>query len=82
MNGAVPTNLASLPVLSVIRSGPDAKISWPAANTVSFALEQANTLAAPVNWLTNISTITDDGTNKSITLPTTNASQFFRLRRP
>ena len=82
MNGAVPTNLASLPVLSVIRSGQDAKISWPSANTVGFALEQANTLAAPVNWLTNISTITDDGTNKSITLPTTNPSQFFRLRRP
>jgi hypothetical protein len=25
---------------------------------------------------------TDDGTNKSVTLPATNSAQFFRLRRP
>ena len=29
-----------------------------------------------------MTTVTDDGANKSVTLPATNSSQFFRLRRP
>jgi hypothetical protein len=31
---------------------------------------------------TTVSVISDDGTNKSISLPATNPAQFFRLRRP
>jgi len=45
-------------------------------------LEQAGALAAPASWVTNTASITDDGTNKSVTLPARNSSQFFRLRRP
>jgi hypothetical protein len=77
--------LPTLPTLSVLHSGPPQggiMVSWPSADTVGFALEQANTLAAPASWVTNAASVTDDGTNKSVTLPATNSAQFFRLRRP
>jgi len=51
-------------------------------DTASFALEQAGTLAASVTWVTNSASVTNDDTNKSVTLPATNSAQFFRLRRP
>jgi len=74
--------LLSLPTLSVLRSSANATISWPSTNTSDFALERASALATPMNWLPNSATITDDGTNKSVTLRATNPAQFFRLRRP
>jgi len=74
--------LRDLPTLSVNRSGNDARISWPSVDTADFTLEQTAALAASANWLTNTAPIADDGTNKSVTLPATNAAQFFRLRRP
>jgi len=77
--------LPTLPTLSIRRSSiPQGGImvSWPSADTASFALEQAATLAPPPSWVTNAASSTDDGTNKSVTLPATNSAQFFRLRRP
>ncbi len=77
--------LLTLPTLSVLRSGiPQGGImvSWPSVDTASFELEQAGTLAIPASWVTNAAGITDDGTNKSVTLRATNSSQFFRLRKP
>jgi len=77
--------LLTLPTLSIRRSSfPQGGImvSWPSADTASFTLEQAGTLAPPPSWVTNVASITDDGTNKSVTLPATNRAQFFRLRRP
>jgi len=74
--------LPALPALSVLGSGPEARISWPAVDTAGFALEQAGTLTSPVNWITNGGGVTDDGVNKSVTVPATNSLQFFRLRRP
>ena len=74
--------LLPLPVLSVGRSGAEVMVSWPSADTAGFALEQAGTLAAPPSWITNSATVTDDGTNKSVTVPATNSPQFFRLRGP
>ena len=74
--------LPALPTLSVLRSGENVTVSWPAVDTAGFALEQAGPLAAPAGWVTNPATVTDDGANKSVTLPATNSSQFFRLRRP
>ncbi len=74
--------LLPLPELSVRRSGAEVMVSWPSADTAGFALEQAGTLAAPPGWITSSATVTDDGTNKSVTLPPTNTSQFFRLRGP
>jgi hypothetical protein len=74
--------LLTLPTLSVLRSGANVMVSWPSADTASFTLEQAGTLAPPASWVTNVASIADDGTNKSVTLPATNSAQFFRLRRP
>jgi len=74
--------LPTLPALSVLRAGTDVTVSWPSVDTASFTLEQAGTLAAPATWVTNAASITDDGTNKSVTLPATSSAQFFRLRRP
>jgi hypothetical protein len=77
--------LLTLPTLSVLRPGiPQGGITvfWTSADTASFTLEQARGLAAPASWVTNAASITDDGTNKSVTLAATNSSQLFRLRRP
>ncbi len=73
--------LLTLPALSVLRSGTDVIVSWSSADTVGFALEQASTLSAPASWVTNTASITDDGTNKSVSLLATTSPQFFRLRR-
>jgi hypothetical protein len=74
--------LLPLPTLSVRRSGPSVTVSWPSADTADFTLEQAATLAAPASWVTNSASVTDDGTNKWVSVPATNPAQFFRLRRP
>jgi hypothetical protein len=72
----------SLPALSVLLSGTNVMVSWPSADTAGFALEQAGALAPSTSWVTNTTSATDDGTNKSVTLPATNSPQFFRLRSP
>jgi len=74
--------LPALPALSVLRSDTQVTVSWASADTTGFGLEQAGALAAPASWVTNSAIITEDGTNKSVTIPVTNAPQFFRLRRP
>jgi hypothetical protein len=74
--------LPALPTLSVLRSGANVTLSWPMVDTADFALEQAGPLAAPAGWVPNSATIADDGAKKSVTIPATNSSQFFRLRRP
>jgi hypothetical protein len=74
--------LPTLPALSVRRAGTDLMVSWPSADTPGFALEQAGSLTAAAGWVTNTANVTNDGTNKSVTLQATNSSQFFHLRRP
>ena len=77
--------LPTLPPLSIFRSTippGGMTVSWPSGDTPGFALEQAGALAAPSTWVTNAAGITDDGTNKSVTLSATNRLQLFRLRRP
>jgi hypothetical protein len=74
--------LRPLPELSVLRSASDVLVSWPSVDTASFALEHSGTLDTMAIWVTNSSSVNDDGTNKSVTLPGTNSTQFFRLRRP
>ena len=74
--------LPTLPAVSMRRSGTDVMVSWPSADTSGFALEQAGTLAAPSSWVTNTADVTDDDVHKSVTIPSTNRAQFFRLRRP
>ena len=74
--------LPPLPTLSMLYSGTNATVAWPSADTSGFALEEANTLAGSINWLPNLAAVVDDGTNNSVTIPTSNNAQFFRLRRP
>ena len=74
--------LPVLPALSVLRSGTEVMVSWPSANAAGFLLEPAGTLAAPMNWVSNTVSGTDDGTTKSVTLSATNGLQVFRLHRP
>lgn len=76
------SHLLTPPTLSVRRSGANVMVLWPSADTVGFALEEADTLSNPTNWITNTVGIADDGTNKSVTLPATNRHRFFRLRWP
>ena len=74
--------LPTLPTLSLLSSRTNVMVSWPSTNTADFTLEQSGPLANPATWVPNSSSIDDDGTNKSVTLPATNSPQFFRLRRP
>ena len=74
--------LLTLPALSVLRSGSEVIVSWPSVDTTGFGLEQAGTLAAPAGWVANTASVTDNGTNRSVTVPATNSPQLFRLRRP
>ena len=71
----------ALPPLSVLRSGPEVTVSWPAAGTADFILEQAGALAAPVNWEASSAPVANDGTSRSVSVPAINTTQFFRLRR-
>jgi hypothetical protein len=70
------------PSLSVRRSGTNVIVSWPSVDTEGFGLEHAAVLTPPATWAPNTASITDDGTNKWVTLPATNRSQFFRLHSP
>jgi hypothetical protein len=74
--------LGTIPVLSLIRSGSQAVVSWPTADTDGFALEQATALGAGSVWVSNAAVIADDGTNRQIAVPATGEAQFFRLRKP
>ncbi len=74
--------LPDLPELSMICSGSEITVSWPSVDTSGFALEHAGSLTALASWSTNTASVADDGTNKWVTLPATNNSRFFRLRRP
>jgi hypothetical protein len=70
------------PLLSIIRSGNIASISWPLPAT-DFVLDQTTTLTGgpapwsqvPFPYITNASTI-------SITLPAGTGNSYYRLRKP
>jgi hypothetical protein len=71
-----------LPVLSVARLGAQVKVSWPSTNASGFSLEQAGALTTQINWVDNTASVADDGTTRSVTVPATNAAQYFRLQEP
>jgi hypothetical protein len=74
--------LPALPLLSVLGFDGNVMVSWPSVDTAGFVLEQSHTVPAPATWLANTASVSDDGTNKWVSLPATNSPQFFRLRRP
>jgi hypothetical protein len=67
-----------LPNLAVARLANNLVLSWPSPST-GFGLEQ-NTNLATATWIDVTNTPTDDGTNKSVTLPLDSARKFYRLR--
>jgi uncharacterized repeat protein (TIGR01451 family)/uncharacterized delta-60 repeat protein len=66
--------------LTVSRSGNYFIMSWPASAS-NYILESANTLNAPITW-SQVTTPPAQlvGDQKVVTVGTTNASRFFRLR--
>jgi hypothetical protein len=75
---------AGSPRLSVSRSGNSVIVSWPAADATDFILDRTSTLTgspaipwgpAPETYSTNNGVI-------SITIPSPNGIQYYRLRKP
>jgi hypothetical protein len=64
-------------LLQARRSGSSLIISWP-SHSSGFGLQQ-NTNLATTNWNGVAQTPTDDGTNKSVTVPISAGNEFFRL---
>jgi hypothetical protein len=68
------------PTLTVTHSGNSVTVSWPSASS-GFTLQQNSDLSM-ANWATSGFTISDDGTNKSITINSPTGNLFFRLNHP
>jgi hypothetical protein len=68
------------PLLSVLRSGTQAVISWSAPAT-GFVLEQSSSLL-PGSWTSSAATITTNGAVISATVPASSGYQYFRLHNP
>jgi hypothetical protein len=66
--------------LSLARAGSNAVLTWP-VYPAGFCVEAATNLAA-LTWSANNLSATLTGSTNILTLPATNAAQFFRLRQP
>ncbi len=73
----------SRPTLTIERQANSVRLAWPAASP-GWSLQQKPDVNA-ANWLPSGHDgfgIADDGLNKSLTLPASHASRFFRLLHP
>src|SRR5258708_2774346 len=70
---------AGSPTLTVTHSGNSVKVLWPSSST-GFVLQQNSDLSTG-SWGTSGFTISDDGTNKSITITSPTGNLFFRLKQ-
>ncbi|MBI2926127.1 MAG: SBBP repeat-containing protein [Verrucomicrobia bacterium] len=73
--------IAPDPMLNVARAGNTVTISC-LHSLAGFALEAAESLAAPVTWTPVTATPTRNGLYDTIVLDALNGGQYFRLRRP
>jgi hypothetical protein len=80
-NDAFVAKISFAEVLKVSRVGQTLSLSWP-ASAVGFVLESATTLTNGGNWQDSHLTPTDINGQNVITVGTTNAVAFFRLRKP
>jgi hypothetical protein len=74
---------ASIPKLRLNRSGTSVSVSWPSASP-GWSLRQSPDLTRP-SWSPSGYggyVITDDGTNKSLTMPAKQGDLFFQLLHP
>ena len=69
-----------LPTMIVTHLGNNVKVSWPSPST-GFVLQQRVDLNSG-SWATSGLTISDDTTNKSITISSPTGNLFFRLNHP
>lgn len=67
-----------LPVLTIASSNMNVVMSWPAPSA-GFTLQQSSALGLPNNWFTTTNSLSDDGTNKSVSIAIPVGNQFFRL---
>jgi hypothetical protein len=67
------------PLLTVTRSGNSIIVSWPSPST-GWTLQQCSDLAAG-NWPASGLTVSDDGTNCSVTISAPAGNLFFRLAK-
>jgi hypothetical protein len=68
------------PALTVTHAGNNVIVSWSSPST-GFQLQQNSNLAT-TNWTTTGFSVSDDGTNKSITITSPTGNLFFRLKNP
>jgi hypothetical protein len=68
------------PTLTVTHSSNTVTVSWPSPAT-GFVLQQNSNLAVTNGWATSGFSISDDGTNKSITISSPTGNLFFRLKQ-
>ena len=61
-------------------SASAAQVSWPSPST-GFTLQQNSDLTS-TNWVTVAQAVTDNGTNKFITVSPPTANRFYRLFKP
>jgi len=84
LNGSTFPTASSQPALSTKRNGNLIHVTWPAASP-GWSLQQSANVLKPQPWLPSGYDgyeITDSGTNKSLTLPVTGDSKFFKLYHP
>jgi hypothetical protein len=70
---------AGAPTLAIKRTGAGVSVSWPSPST-GFVLQQSSGMA-PAAWSIS-SGISDDGTNRSLTVTSPAGTLFFRLMQP
>jgi hypothetical protein len=84
MYGVVVTDVTQVgeevPV-GIARVDNNVVISWPVAGSEDFILEATPTLA-PANWTTVTTDVVVEGGSRTVTVPITDGTRYFRLRRP
>jgi Domain of unknown function (DUF5122) beta-propeller len=86
VNGVLRPNIARLfgdltaPSLRISQSNGGVIISWPSTWT-GFTLRQ-NTNLNGANWIHSLEAVTDDGTNRFITVNPPTGRRFYRLFKP
>ena len=66
------------PSLTILRSGSDVTVSWP-ASFGRFMLQQNGNVANPTSWSNATYPLTTNGATKNATVPITLTNRFFRL---
>jgi len=70
------------PRLTITRTAPaQAVLQWP-TNYTGFTVQSALSLGAPSLWQQFTNPVTVNGALYSVSVSTSNAARFFRLRRP